>query len=96
MNLLKELRNAVIVGISIYVVFLIIYFFQGGMDRIHAVVDLEDFIIHMIYSIVLYTANTAVFLYFFGYHKHKRFTTRHIFQGILFWDHCFGGEYFSA
>ncbi|MGB5943523.1 MAG: 2TM domain-containing protein [Leeuwenhoekiella sp.] len=83
MNLIKELRNAVIVGISIYVVFLIIYFFQGGKDHLTAVVDIEDFIIHMIYSIVLYTANTAVFLYLFGYHKHKRFTAKHVFQGIF-------------
>ncbi|MCC4213143.1 histidine kinase [Leeuwenhoekiella parthenopeia] len=83
MNLIfKEFANACIVGVSIYVVFLLIHVLGGNTLIFNS--DLaEDFATSMLYSIVLYMFNMGVFRYYHQTYKAELFTFKRTIPAIL-------------
>ena len=77
----KELGKAIIVGTAIFLVFILIYFFQGsdiGFDENL----LMEYVVNLIYSIILYMANMYVFRYFYCKHKTDLYTSSHLVPAI--------------
>ena len=80
-TLFKEFVKACIVGVSIYIVFILIHLGQGNRlvlnhDLVH------DFLTSMIYSIVLYLVNMGVFRYFFTRYFDRLFTRKILSRAI--------------
>ena len=80
--LLRELRNAAVIGIAIYVVFLIIDFVMGNTIRFGHTM-LVEFGINMAYTVVLYAVNRVVFIYYYKKYTYSRFTLGHLISGVV-------------
>ena len=77
----KEFGKACIVGVAIYTVFLLIHL--GGGNPLYFNKRLaEDFGISMLYSVVLYMANMAVFRYFYFSNKIRLYSSKHLARAI--------------
>ena len=81
-NFLKELRNALIIGVSIFMVFLVIDYTLGNSIQFDRSMLIE-FCINMIYTLVLYSTNRVVFIYYYSKYQFDRFTLAHLVYGIL-------------
>ena len=83
MNLIiKEFSKACIVGVSIYLVFLIIHILSGNKLIFNGELA-QDFAMSMLYSIVLYMFNMAVFRYFHHTYKSELFTFKRTIPAII-------------
>ncbi|MEH6408821.1 MAG: 2TM domain-containing protein [Leeuwenhoekiella sp.] len=79
--LFRELGKAFIVGTSIYLVFLIIYFFMGRPINLDENL-LQDYGVNLIYTVILYMLNMLVFQYFWDNFKKRHFSTTHLTRAI--------------
>ena len=79
---LKELGKALIVGTSIFLVFLIIYFFMGRPINLNE--DLaHEYGLNLMYTVILYMLNTAVYRYFWTRFKDRLFSAAHLTRAML-------------
>lgn len=82
MNLRKEIRNAVFLGVLIFLVMGIIRYIMG-YEPYSAKELLIRFGFNQLYSLVLYLSNAYVFTYLMRRYKGELFKTAHLTAGIL-------------
>ena len=79
--LLRELGKAIIVGTSIFLVFLIIYFFMGRPINLDQDL-LYEYGLNIMYTVILYMFNNVVYIYFWKKYKDRLFSTAHLSRAI--------------
>lgn len=81
MNFFKEFINSIVVGLSVFGVFLIIAYIQGKpiiFDRDLGIDLLED----MLFSFIIYMSNAYVFRFIYCRNKKGLFKQKHLIEGI--------------
>ncbi len=82
-RLRKDLFNAVLIGVLVYGVFILIYFFYGKFDDgVDWAQLLEDFWENMIFSVILYMVNALWFQYLLNNYRQDLFTLKRFSIGI--------------
>jgi hypothetical protein len=80
-RLLKETRNAIIVGLALYAVFAVIYYLQGQPIR-WGMGAFMELLRHLLFSYIVYMANALVFYWMFKKYNFQIFTFRRLLLGI--------------
>lgn len=78
---LREFGAALLIGVTICVVFPAIDFVQGK-DIIFDRKLFIEFGVNIVYSLVLYAVNRVAFVYYFRKYKYGRFTLIHLISGV--------------
>ena len=77
----RELVKAFLVGIAIYIVFLIIFFIKGW-DLTYQELWVE-FWENMVFSVIIYMFNAASFIFMMRKYDKELFTKKYVGYGIL-------------
>ncbi len=78
---LRELIKSFLVGFAIFIVFLIIYYVNGGSYTFQELI--HEFWVTMVFSTIIYLTNAASFIILMRKYKKKLFTRRYIAYGIM-------------
>ncbi len=82
-RLKKDLLNAILIGTLIYLIFLLIYYFNGRFDSgVEWQQIFDEYWQNMIFSVILYMANAFWFQYLLKHHKQDLFTLKRFSIGI--------------
>lgn len=82
MRFLTELSKSLVVGVAIFLVFLIIRYFQGAEIAFNTALYL-NFFGTLVYSVVLYLLNAYTFYYFYTKHEKDLFSRKHLLSGFV-------------
>lgn len=80
--IIKELLKALLVGVAIYLVFILIHILGGNTISFNKALT-QDFTISMLYSIVLYLLNMGVYRYYHHTYKSNFFTVKRTIPAII-------------
>lgn len=81
-NIIREIGKALIVGVAIYVVMLVLYWFNGRTITFNADFA-RDFAEHMAFSTIIYMANAAVFYPLMTRYRHRVFNWKILGLGVV-------------
>ncbi|MFD2561506.1 2TM domain-containing protein [Aquimarina rubra] len=82
MNIFKEIGKGILIGTTIFIAFLIVYYFKGieiNFDR----ELLNEYLENVMFSIIIYIANVYLFLYRREKCKEKFFSVRNLSVNII-------------